>query len=145
MLLIFSTHCSTLHLPSDVDRPPEPESPASVKKRVLCGGSTSALEKVLKFGRDLQLFYLRLRADQGESDYNKNLLQVCPAAGGMGRSGAGVGFSRLVRRQNVAVRYYCRGSSCLPVRQFVNRVRDGVFLMAASFFYKSREAGFAVN
>lgn len=59
----------------DVDRPTEPESPAAAKKRVLCGGSTSALEKVLKFGRELQLFYLRLRSEQGESDYNKNLLQ----------------------------------------------------------------------
>ncbi|KAF0311162.1 Ran-binding protein 9 [Amphibalanus amphitrite] len=39
--------------------------PAAVKKRVLCGGSTSALEKVLKFGRELQLFYMRLRAEQG--------------------------------------------------------------------------------
>ncbi|XP_043227976.1 ran-binding protein 9-like isoform X2 [Amphibalanus amphitrite] len=59
----------------DVDRPSETESPAAVKKRVLCGGSTSALEKVLKFGRELQLFYMRLRAEQGENDYNKNLLQ----------------------------------------------------------------------
>ena len=70
-----------------MDRPSEPESPAAVKKRVLCGGSTAALEKVLKFGRELQLFYLRLRAEQGESDYNKNLLQVRPAPGGRGGGG----------------------------------------------------------
>ncbi|XP_037085416.1 ran-binding protein 9-like [Pollicipes pollicipes] len=57
----------------DVDRPAEVESTA--KKRALCGGSNTAVEKVLKFGRELQLFYLRLRSEQGESDYNKNLLQ----------------------------------------------------------------------
>ena len=59
-----------------MDRPADMESPAAAKKRVLCGGSTSALEKVLKFGRELQLFYLKLRGEQGENDYNKNLLQV---------------------------------------------------------------------
>ena len=72
-----------------MDRPSELESPAAAKKRVLCGGSTSALEKVLKFGRELQLFYLRLRSEQGESDYNKNLLQVCAPEGGGGRGASG--------------------------------------------------------
>jgi len=58
----------------EVDRPAEVD-PAAAKKRLLCGGSNSAVEKVLKFGRELQLFYLRLRGEQGDNDYNRNLLQ----------------------------------------------------------------------
>jgi hypothetical protein len=44
--------------------------------RQLCGGSKSAIEKMLQFGRDLQTMSQNLRRQYGHNDNNKKLIQV---------------------------------------------------------------------
>lgn len=53
---------------SDVDPPPS--------RRQLCGGSKSAVERMLEFGRGLYHMSQRLMQEQGKDENNKKMLQV---------------------------------------------------------------------
>lgn len=44
--------------------------------RQLCGGSYSAIEHMLKFGRELQCFYDKITRDNGKNETNANALRV---------------------------------------------------------------------
>nr|CAD7568661.1 unnamed protein product [Timema californicum] len=46
-----------------------------VSKRQLCGGSKSAVERMLEFGRELYNMSVHLRQEQGKSENNKKMLQ----------------------------------------------------------------------
>ncbi|XP_063239311.1 ran-binding protein 9 [Bacillus rossius redtenbacheri] len=51
----------------------ETDSPAS--RRQLCGGSKTAVERMLEFGRELYNMSVHLRQEQGKNENNKKMLQ----------------------------------------------------------------------
>lgn len=54
----------------DVDPP--------LNRRQICGGSKSAVERMLEFGRTLYHMSQRLMLEQGKDENNKKMLQVIP-------------------------------------------------------------------
>lgn len=62
--------CENLFYPVCVDVDP----PSS--RRQLCGGSKSAVERMLEFGRTLYNMSQRLMQEQGKDETNKKMLQV---------------------------------------------------------------------
>ena len=52
----------------------EVDSPSG--RRQLCGGSQTAVEKMLRYGRELQATSLQLRREFGKNEANKKALQV---------------------------------------------------------------------
>lgn len=52
----------------DVDPP--------IGRKLLCGGSKPAVERMLEFGRQLYNMSLHLRQEQGKDENNKKMLKV---------------------------------------------------------------------
>nr|CAD7259655.1 unnamed protein product [Timema shepardi] len=62
-------------LKEDLDDVEDMDIDLPVSKRQLCGGSKSAVERMLEFGRELYNMSVHLRQEQGKSENNKKMLQ----------------------------------------------------------------------